>query len=78
VDERVELDQLPRLPAQPVELRLVVAWAEPGVEDEVLRRRDRRNGVDLQEPEASDRVEYALRGSGEKLRSDGDPARLFL
>jgi hypothetical protein len=43
----------------------------------MLRRRDRRDGIDLQEPQAADRVEDALRGAVEELRPDGDPARLL-
>ena len=58
-DERVPLEELPLLPQQPVELGAVVR-AEPAPEDEVLRRRHRRDRVDLEEAEPADRVEHVV------------------
>ena len=73
----IRLEELPRLPEQAIELGAVVAWAEPRVEHEVLGRRDRRDGVDLEEPEAANGREDAARGAVEGLRPHGDPPRLL-
>jgi len=61
------LEQLSLLPEQAVELRSIVAGPQPAEEDEVLRRGDGRDGVDLQEAEPSDRVENVCRGAVEEL-----------
>jgi len=63
------------VPEQPIELCDVVG-SKPAPENELLWRCDRRDRVDLQEPESSDRFENARRRSVEKLGMDGDPARL--
>ena len=42
----------------------------------MLRRRDGRDRVELEIPEAADRVEHAFRRSVEELRANSDPARL--
>ena len=54
-DERVPLEELPLLPQQPVELGRVEAAAEPAPENEPLRRRDRRDRVELQAAEPARR-----------------------
>src|SRR5215468_7011776 len=70
------LEQLPFLPQQPVELGRVVR-AEPAPEHEPLRRRDRCDRVELEEPELADCVEDAAGRPVEQLRADSDPARLL-
>ncbi len=77
IEERVPLDELPLLPEQPVELGAVVGRAEPAPEHEVLRRRDGRDRVELQEAEPADRREHVRRRAVEQLRADGDPPRLL-
>ena len=77
VDERVPLEEHAFLPEQPVELRAVVAGAEPAEEDEVLRALDRLDNVDLEEAEPADGREHVGRGAVEHLRAYGDPARLL-
>jgi len=54
-----------------------VARTKPAPEDEVLRRCDRRDRVDLQEAELPDRVEDVFRRAVEELRADRDPPRLL-
>src|SRR5207253_9176216 len=76
IDEGVELEELPFLPEQPVELGRVES-AEPAPEDEVLGWRDRRDRIELEEPEPAHGVEDAASGAVEELRADGDPARLL-
>ena len=75
-DVRVPLEQLPVDPEQAVELGDVVR-PEPAPEDELLRRRDRRDGIDLQEAEPANRVEDRRRRAVEELRANCDPARLL-
>src|SRR3954454_19998635 len=58
-DERAPFEQLAFLPEQAVELRGVVR-PEPAPEHELLRRRDTRDRIDLQEPELAHGVEHAL------------------
>jgi hypothetical protein len=55
-DVRVPLDELLLAPQQAIELGDVVR-SEPAPQDEMLRRGDRGDGVDLQEAELADRVE---------------------
>ena len=43
----------------------------------MLRRRDGRDRVELEEPEPAHRAEDAARGAVEELRPDRDPARLL-
>ena len=74
-DERVPLEQLPFDPQQAVEL-VRVERAEPAPEDEVLRRRDGRDRVELQEAEVPHRLQHVARGAVEQLRPDGDAPRL--
>ena len=76
VDEGAPLDQLPLLPEEALELR-GVERPEPAPEDEVLRRRDARNRVELEEAEPADGLEDAARPAVEPLRAYGDPARLL-
>src|SRR5581483_5040280 len=57
VDERAPLEELPLDPEEPVELRRVVR-AEAAPEDETLRRCDRRDRIDLEKPDSTDRVEH--------------------
>src|SRR5207244_13596288 len=76
IDERVELDELALLPEEAVELP-GVEGAEPAPEDEVLRGRDRRDQVELEEAEPPDGVEHAPSRAVEELRADGDPPRLI-
>ncbi len=64
--ERVPFEQQPLVPQQAVELRDVVA-AEPAPEDEVLGRRDGRDGIKLQEAQVAHRLEDVRRRSVEKL-----------
>src|SRR5207245_4711642 len=71
VDALVILEQLARLPHQPVELGHV-EWPEAAEQHELLRRRDSRDRIHLQEPEAPDRVEHAVCTAVEELRPHGD------
>jgi hypothetical protein len=77
IDERVDLDELPLLPEQPLEPGSVEG-PEPAPEDEVLRRRHGRDGVDLKEAEPADGLEDVRRRAVEELRAHGDPARPVL
>ena len=77
VDERVPLEERPLLPQQPVELRAVIARAEPAEEDEVLRPLDRLDDVDLEKAEPLHGVEDARRGAVQELRPHRDPPRLL-
>jgi len=70
-DERVPLEELSLLPQQPVELGGVVG-PEPAEEHELLRGRDRRDRVHLEEAEVSHRVEDRHRGAVEELRAHRD------
>ncbi len=63
-DEGAPLDELALLPEQPVELG-AVEGIEPAPEDEVLRRRDGRDRVDLQEAEPAYGVQDVRRGAVE-------------
>src|SRR5262249_53259952 len=72
-EEGGPLQELPLLPEETVELRRRVA-AETAPEDEVLWRRDRRDRVELEEPERADGVENARRGAVEELRAKRDAA----
>src|SRR6185312_3381939 len=76
VDECVVLEQLSLLPEQEVELRGVVR-PEAAEEDELLRRRDRRDRVQLQEAERTDRVEHGRGRLVEQLRPHRDPPGLL-
>ena len=76
-DESVPLEERPLVPEKAVELCDVVA-AEPAPQHEVLRRRDGRDRVELEEPQVANRVEHGRRRPVEELRADGDPARLRL
>src|SRR3954449_3265807 len=67
-DERAPFEQLALLPEQAVELGGVVR-AESAPEHELLRRRDTRDRVDLEEPELSHGVEHALGAPVEHLRA---------
>src|SRR5262249_16307501 len=60
VDERVELEQLAFLPEQPVELG-PVEGPEPAPENEVLRRRNGGDRIELEEAEPPHGVEDAAR-----------------
>ena len=71
-DERVPLEELLLLPEQPIE-RAAVVRPEPAPGDEVLRRRDARDGIDLEEAEPANGVEQALGRAVEELRADRDP-----
>src|SRR5207248_5914070 len=75
-DERVPFDELPLLPEQAVELRRVER-PEPGPEDEMLRRRNDGDWVELQEPQPADRVEDVGRRAVEELRADRDSPGLL-
>ena len=72
VDERVPLEERALLPQQPVELRAVVARAQPAEEDEVLRALDGLDDVDLEETEPAHGREHVRRGAVESLRPHGD------
>src|SRR6476646_992150 len=76
-EEGVPLDELALLPEEAVELAGVVALAEPAPEHEMLRRRDARDRIELQEAQLSDRVERSVGRAVEELRPHGDPARLL-
>ena len=76
IHEGVPLEQLPLDPEQVIQF-CGVERAESAPEDQVLRPRDGRDRVDLEEAEAPNGVEHALRGAVEKLRADRDAARLF-
>src|SRR5436309_5749616 len=76
IDESVVLEQLPLLPLQPVELASVER-AETAPEDEVLRGRNRRNRVHLEEAEAADGLEDVARRAVEQLCAHGDSPRLL-
>src|SRR5262249_26927544 len=76
VEVCVPLDELPLLPEQTVELRRVEA-AETAPEDQVLRRRDDRDRVELEEPEMADGLEHPPRAAVEALGPNGDPPRLL-
>jgi hypothetical protein len=76
VEERVPLDERAVLPEEPVELGRVVALAEPAPEDEVLRRRDGGDRVELQEAEPLHRREDVGGAAVEELGTYGDPACL--
>ena len=73
IDERAPLDELPLLPQEPVELG-GVEGAEPAPEDEMLRRRDRRDRVELEEAEPPHRLEDAASRCRRALRAHRDPA----
>ena len=75
-DERVPVDELALLPEQAVDLRRVVG-AEAAPEDELLRRCDGRDRVDLEKADSADRVEDRAGRPVEQLRSDGDSACLL-
>ena len=64
IDERVVLHELALVPQQPVELARV-ELPEPAVEHELLRRRDRRDRVHLEEAEMPDRLQDVRRGAVE-------------
>ena len=71
IHERVVLDEPALLPQQPVELgRVEVAEAAP--EDEVLRRRDGCDRVELEEAEPADGVEHPARRAVKQLRAHRD------
>ena len=76
IKERVVLDQLALLPHQPVELADVVR-AEAREEHKLLRRRDGRDRVHLQEPELAHGVEHTGRAAVEKLCAYGDAPGAF-
>ena len=76
VDERVDLDELVLLPDQAVEL-LPSVGPEPAPEHEVLRRRDRRDRIDLEEAEPADRLQDAARRAVEQLRPHRYPPCLL-
>ena len=75
-DERVPFDELSLLPDQPVELFAVVR-PEPAPEHEVLRRRDRRDRVDLEEPEPAHGVEHRRSPSRRAAGPQRDAAGLL-
>ena len=75
-DERVPLEQPSLFPQEPVELGAVDS-AEPAPEDELLRRRDGRDGVHLEEAEAPDRLQDAPRRPVEELRANCNPPRVL-
>ena len=75
-DVGVPLDELSLVPEQAVELGDVVR-PETAPEHEVLRRRDGRDRVDLEEAERADGVEDGRRRAVEELRAHGDAARLL-
>src|SRR5881398_1768611 len=60
IDEGTPLDELPLLPEKTVELG-GVERAEPAPEDEVLRRRDGRDRVELEETEPVHGLEHSTR-----------------
>ena len=74
VEERVPLDELALLPQEPVELG-GVERAETAPEDEVLRRRDGRDRVELEEAEPAHGLENVRRRAVEALRPHRDSAR---
>ena len=76
VEEGAPLDELPLLPEQPVELG-GVERAEAAPEDEVLRRRDAGDRVELEEAEAAHGLEHSVGVAPEALRADGDAPRLL-
>jgi hypothetical protein len=76
-DEGVPLEELPFLPEETVELRRIEG-AEPAEEHELLRRRDRRDRVHLQEAELSHGVEDRRGAPVEQLRPHGDAPGLLL
>src|SRR5215207_1160351 len=75
-DERVPLEEFPLFPQKAIELRLVER-AEPAPEDELLRRRDSRDRIDLEEAEPADRLENVARRPVEELRANREPSRLL-
>jgi hypothetical protein len=75
-DVGVPLDELALVPEQAVELAGVVR-AEAAPEDELLRRCDGRDRVDLEEAEPANRLEDVARGAVEELRADRDSACLL-
>src|SRR5581483_5449184 len=66
-DEGAPLDELPLVPDQAVELAAVVR-PEPAPGNEVLRRRDARDRIDLQEAEPAYKREQIGRRAVEQLR----------
>mgnify|MGYP003457244285 CR=1 FL=1 len=52
--------------------------AEPAPEDQMLRRCDGRDRIELQEAEAADGVQDVGRRPVEELGANGDPPRLVL
>src|SRR5439155_23772391 len=70
------LAELPLLPEKPVELG-GVERTEPAPEDEMLRRRDRRDRIELEEAEPAHRLEDSVRAAVEPLRADRDAPRLL-
>ena len=75
-DGRVPFEERPLLPQEPVELGRVVV-AETAPEDELLRRRHRRDRVDLEEAQPPNRLANPLGRPVEQLRPDRDPPRLL-
>jgi hypothetical protein len=72
-DECIPLDEPALLPQQAVELGRVI-WAEPTPEHELLRRRDGRDRIDLEEAQLPDGVQDRPRGSVEQLCANSDSA----
>jgi hypothetical protein len=75
-DEGVPLEELPLLPQEPVQLGGVIR-TEAAEKDELLRRRDGRDRVHLEEAEAPHGVKHRTGGAVEQLRANGDPSSLF-
>src|SRR4051812_39736831 len=74
--ERRPLEELSLLPDEPIELPSFVL-PEPAPQDEVLRRCDGCDRVELEEPEAAHGVKHVRRRAVEELSAHGDPARLL-
>src|SRR5439155_7747226 len=72
----VPFEERPVFPEEAVELRGVVR-SEPAPEDELLRRGDGRDRVELEEAEVTDGVDDVGRQAVEELRPDRDPACLL-
>jgi hypothetical protein len=75
-DVRVPLEELAFVPDQAIELGGIVR-TEAAPEDELLRRRDGRDRIDLEEAQAVNCLEDVAGGAVEKLRADSDPACLL-
>jgi hypothetical protein len=71
IDERVPFEELSLIPEQPVELCPVVP-GDAAPENEMLRRRDGRDRVDLEAAEVPDRRQDVGRRPVEQLRTHGD------